>query len=444
MSLSRSDRRRFSPGAPRTPRPRRIVIVSAGMGAGHDGAADELSRGLESLGLLVERHDFLDLLPLRTGRLLAVTYHRLLTWAPGGYQRIYRDTERTSHPGPVVRALLRGAERRTLAAIPADTAAVVSTYPGASQVLGRLRRRGDLTVPAATYLTDFSVHPLWVAPGIDMHLAIHPVPAGQAEARSAAGIRVCGPVVSPCFTAATAPERHAARSRFGLDASTPLALLVAGSWGVGELEQAAADVQDSGVAAPVVVCGRNEALAERLRARGVKHVHGWVDDMPGLMRACDVLVQNAGGLTSLESFASGLPVVSYRCIPGHGQTNAAALQEAGLAAWIRRPADLGPMLGELLHGARGSRQRARGLALFRSSPGPAQAIAEMAGGHVVPAGGRTRVPAQRGSRRISVRAMATAIVLTALLGIGAPLAEAYDDSPGGLTALTHVLDGARR
>ncbi|WP_372487953.1 glycosyltransferase [Streptomyces guryensis] len=137
------------------------------------------------------------------------------------------------------------------------------------------------------------------------------------------------------------------------------------------------------VAVPVVVFGRNQALADELRRDGIEHAFGWVDDMPGLMHACDVLIQNAGGLTSLEAFAAGLPVVSYRCIPGHGQTNAAALDEAGLAAWIRDPADLGPVLAELLHGARGQAQRAAGLELHRSVPGPIPAIAARTG-HQLP------------------------------------------------------------
>ncbi|WP_434481832.1 glycosyltransferase [Streptomyces sp. NBC_01340] len=111
------------------------------------------------------------------------------------------------------------------------------------------------------------------------------------------------------------------------------------------------------------------ALAERLRADGVAHVHGWVDDMPGLMHACHVLVQNAGGLTSLEALAGGLPVVSYRCIPGHGRTNAAALDEAGLAPWIREPDQLAPTLTELLHGPRGRARREAGLALHASGGG---------------------------------------------------------------------------
>ncbi|MET7605451.1 glycosyltransferase [Streptomyces avermitilis] len=419
----------------------RIAIISAGVGAGHDGAAAGLAERLAEHGYLVDRHDFLDLLPTGTGRLLCGTYHRMLTWIPDGYQRLYATTDRAARPGAVWRALFRAAEQRTLRALAPDTRAVVSTYPGASQVLGALRRRGRLTVPAFTYLTDFSVHALWVAPGIDAHLAVHPVPAAQAHVQGAAAATVVGPVTDARFTPATAGQRTAARERFALPADAPLALLVAGSWGVGPVRRAAAEIQETGVAVPVVVCGRNEALVEELRGDGIEHTFGWVDDMPGLMHACDVLVQNAGGLTSLEALAAGLPVASYRCIPGHGQTNADALEEAGLAAWIRDPADLGPVLAELLHGPRGRAQRAVGLDLHRLAPGPVTAIAARTGQQPTP----DAQPAVRrfpGQRRIALTAVTMAA--TACLGVAAPLAYAYNETPARFTAVAHYLDGDGR
>ncbi|MER5907423.1 glycosyltransferase [Streptomyces mirabilis] len=486
---------------PHSDSPHRITVISASMGAGHDGAATELTRHLTAAGFLVDRHDFLDLLPARIGKLLSGVYLRLLTWAPAGYQRIYAATEHERRPNPAVRALLRGAERRTLATVAPDTRAVVSTYPGASQVLGALRLRGRLAIPALTYLTDFSVHSLWVAPGIDAHLAAHAIPAAQAHEQGAAGVTVTGPMTDPRFTPADEDERRAARTRFGLPPDTPLALLVAGSWGVGPVREAAAEILGTGVALPVVVCGRNQALAERLRADGISHVHGWVDDMPGLMHACDVLVQNAGGLTSLEALAGGLPVVSYRCIPGHGRTNAAALDEAGLAPWIREPDQLAPTLTELLHGPRGRAQREAGLALFTAAPGPVPAVTAMARGPLsavrpgrqssraalpagtpdlstatIPsqrrpadgragtpgprAGGRFGLPARPGrpveaprlpvAARFAARSrqarrrtvlMVAAVAATLSLGIGAPLAYAYGESPGHhFGALTHYLE----
>ena len=71
---------------------------------------------------------------------------------------------------------------------------------------------------------------------------------------------------------------------------------------------------------------------------------GWVDDMPSLLHAADVVVHNAGGLTSMEALASGVPLISYRCLPGHGVANAAALERLGLATWPRTVDELGAAL----------------------------------------------------------------------------------------------------
>jgi UDP-N-acetylglucosamine:LPS N-acetylglucosamine transferase len=319
--------------------PRRITIVSASVGAGHDGAATELARRLEAQGFAVDRHDFLDLLPAALGRALRRAYAVQLRVAPDSWGRLLAALERHPSLAAAAAGCTRLAARRISRTLQPGTEAVVSTYPLASQALGGLRRRGLLEVPVITYLTDLSVHPLWVADGVDAHLALHPVAAEQAERLGAAGVQVAVPAVPPAFhAAASALERRAARLGFGLPhEDEPLALVVAGSWGVGDVAETAREIAASGLATPVVVCGLNTALREDVRS-GI--ALGWVDDMPALMRACDVVVQNAGGLSSLEALASGLPVISYRCLPGHGSTNAAALDQAGWAPWVRCPEEL--------------------------------------------------------------------------------------------------------
>ncbi|WEO99463.1 glycosyltransferase [Streptomyces sp. FXJ1.172] len=423
--------------APRDPArgSRRVAIVSASVGAGHDGAAAELERRLAADGFAVDRYDLLDMLPAGLGRAVRDGYHRMLVLAPWAYQRIYAGTERAGGGGPAARALLRSAEDRVLRALRADVGAVVSTYPGASRVLGSLRLDGRLAVPVVTYLTDFSVHPLWVADGVDVHLAAHAVPAAQARAAGARDVRVCGPVTDPRFRPCDPAERARARAGFGLPERTPLALLVAGSWGVGPVRQVARELRDCGAAVPVVVCGRNRTLVRQLRADGIEHAFGWVDDMPGLMHAADVLVQNAGGLTSLEAFAAGLPVAGYRCIPGHGLTNAAALDEAGVAVWIRDPADLKSVLGELVGGPLGQRRREAALALFARSPqdGPAAEIGRVhRPGPPPPAGPRPRRRPR--ARRFAATAAAASAVGTCAVGTGG--ATTYD-GPAPLHSLGH-------
>ena len=342
----------------------RVVIFSASVGAGHDSAATALGDRLTARGFAVDRHDFLNLMP--AGRVVCGSYKRIITHAPALYQCIYSRTERAARPGLVQRRLLKGAEQAVLNAIPADAVAAVATYPLAAQVLGRLRASGQLTIPVVVTFTDFSVHPLWLAEGIDLYLAPHEVTAAQAVGFGvpAERVAVARPLVSWRFAERSRSQRAAARERFGLtEADKPLALLLGGSWGVGDIAETAFDLAASGAVTPVVVCGRNEQLRNRLRAAGLPHVFGWVGDMPSLMAACDVMVQNAGASSTLEAFASGLPVATYRSLVGHGRTNAAMLDEAGLAVWVRSSEELPQALLELTSGVRGRRQRNAGLAM---------------------------------------------------------------------------------
>ncbi|MCK9898364.1 hypothetical protein MXD60_27950 [Frankia sp. AgB32] len=423
---------------------RRVVIISASVGAGHDGAAAQWARRLRELGFEVDVYDFLVVL----GRVLGVgmrdVYETVLHRAPSIYSVIFRLTTLPVGAALLARNLLAPFLPRLLDLFPPDTAAVVTTYPMAGQLIGKLRRRGLLTVPAFTFLTDFSVHRLCVAPGVDAHYVLHPVSAAQARALGATNVTVTGPLVADRFHPAGAAERRAARERFGLPADGRLALLVAGSWGVGDVERTAREIAATGVAVPVVVCGRNTALRERLADAAVGFPLGWVDDMPELMRAVDVLVENAGGLTSLEAMASGLPVASYRPIPGHGRTNAAALAQAGVSSWIRSPAALATTLAELVDGPRSRRQRAAGLALFENDPmavalpaiDAAHPLAadRRAGGTVLGTrrrlGGRGGPAWERWARRAAVAAVTAAVV-------------GWNATIGTQIAVAHGLDAAR-
>src|SRR3989440_509955 len=165
--------------------------------------------------------------------------------------------------------------------------------------------------------------------------------AAWAGARGATRVDVVRPLVAPAFGESAPIE---------LPVHGPVALVVAGSWGVGEVAEAAAEIAATGLATPVTLCGHNAQLRRRIAAAGTGLALGWVSDMPALVRAADVVVQNAGGLTSLEAMAAGGPVISYRCLPGHGTTNAQALDRAGLAPWVTGPDGLAAALRAALSG----------------------------------------------------------------------------------------------
>lgn len=401
----------------------RCLIVSASMGAGHDGVARELAGRLAHTGQHAEVIDLLDLLPLRLGVALRRTYSGMVRYVPWLYELVYRTffvSRRHRQPtaSPVVLLALPRL-RRAVARHRPD--AVVSTFHLAAQAVGRLRARGGLDVPAAVVLVDFAVHRLWLHPGNDLYLCSHPAAAQAVRTRLERPARATGPVVPGSFHAcrpdpigvvavgpATATvarsDPAAARRRLGLPEQGSLVILAGGSLGMGSgMASAARAIAASGRHTPVVLCGRNDRLRRDLgRTAGVVAL-GWVNDVPALFAVASALVENGGGgLTCAEAFAAGLPVVTYRPIPGHGLAGAHELSAAGLSALAFQESELLDALDRVA-GPDGQRQVRAARALFAEDP--VAAVVELA---ATAAPDRTRA-VRRPDRPVATRSVARGV-----------------------------------
>ena len=339
--------------------PSRVLVISGSYGAGHDSAAREIRLRLVQAGWQVDVLDVADLFPLGFGRFLRRTYFRQLQFAPQTWAALFRalDTPEpptTTHGTQSLVAWLPASA--VAAAVSPGTAFVVSTHPFASQALGYLREHGMLDVPTVTYLTDASVHPMWIHPFIDIHVAVDREAARQAILRGARDVRVIRPL-TPDVPASTGDERRTFRTQIGVAMHSPIALISGGSGGAGDIRASARDVRDTGVAIPVVLCGRNVRLRRTLdREPGIVTV-GWLDGLTTAIRGSDCVVQNAGGFTAWEALALGTPLISYRCLPGHGEESAKALEAEGLAPWPRSLLELDEALSTAVHATGGEPPR---------------------------------------------------------------------------------------
>jgi UDP-N-acetylglucosamine:LPS N-acetylglucosamine transferase len=230
---------------------------------------------------------------------------------------------------------------------------VVSTYPGVTELLGRLRADGALSLPVVSAITDLAALRWWAHPGVDLHLVTHP--ESIAEVRSIAGPRADVHAVhglnDPAFLAAR--ERGAARDAVGLPLEPPIVLVSGGGWGVGDLAGATGAALAAGAHA-VVLCGRNAAVRERMETRfGADTrvtVLGFSDRMPDLLAAADCLVHSTAGLTVLEAVQRGCPAISYGWGHGHVRVNNRAFAAHGLADVATTPAELSVTLRRVLRG----------------------------------------------------------------------------------------------
>lgn len=357
------------------------MIVSASMGGGHDGAARELAARLERHGVESTVVDFLHAFPRPLAHVWRWIYITQLRRFPESYERSYQLFYR--HPrlwGPFVRFQRSLAGRRTMRWIRRHRPdVIVSTYSFASLVLGRLKEEGKTAVPVVNFMPDFGVHPRVVHPALDLNLAIHPVAAASAQRFVSVPTIATGPAVPERFRHVPHERAHR-RATLGLGDDDRMVLVVAGSWGVGHgIDHTLQALVDAGDLHVVAVCGNDEELRARLERRGLGTVIGWTDDMAGLIGASDVVVENAGGLTSLEAFTAGVPIVSHRPIPGHGRDNVRGMVEAGVTTAPCDDVELVAVVRELAHdGPRRAAQVAAASAMFVEDP--AVRIAALAAG----------------------------------------------------------------
>jgi processive 1,2-diacylglycerol beta-glucosyltransferase len=236
-----------------------------------------------------------------------------------------------------------------------EPAVIVSTYPHTTEALGRLRRRGVLSVPVCSAITDLAAMHYWAAPGVDLHLVTHPETIPEV-------LRVAGPASRvACVQGFTDPafleprEKSAARTALDLARDGTVVVVSGGGWGVGDLTGAietALALDNEAVDTVVCLCGRNERLRAALQLRYQREprvrIESFTAQMPDWLAAADVLVHSTAGLTVLEALMRGCPVISYGWGRGHIRLNNAAFVRFQLAAVASDRRELAEMLRSAL------------------------------------------------------------------------------------------------
>jgi processive 1,2-diacylglycerol beta-glucosyltransferase len=342
--------------------------VYSRVGGGHLSAARALAEELESAGVSTRLVDIY----VEAGRfpvtLFPAAYAQLARYHPRLWSIVYRGTEKGLDPKRMLGPFLLPGLKRILAEERPDL--VVSTLP----VVNGLLAEATASVGARleVVLTDWhSVHRFWVADGVH-HFTAPTDSARQDCLRFGAPpdrVSIVGIPVRRVFGAPIElrrePSKFTILAMVGAEGS-PRALR-----NVAHLAQLDLDAQ------LVVICGRNEQLrqrVERLVSRMPLHAVGFVDNVAELMRAADVLVTKAGGLTLAEAFCCGVPVVVHDVLPGQEAGNLQYVLGHGAVDYAPTPRRLEQVVTDLYADAeRRSGLAKRGASLAR--PDAARLIA---------------------------------------------------------------------
>jgi 1,2-diacylglycerol 3-beta-galactosyltransferase len=309
----------------------RVLILFSDTGGGHRAAARALTDALRLLDptCVVTVADPLIGQGPAIVRRLASLYSPVIRRSRAAWGAVYHssNTQPTFAAiravfGPAVRSVLRELLRQH------DPDVVLSVHPLLNHIAHQAIRKSGRPRALMTVITDLvDFHRGWTFSHADL------VIAPTEEARKVAlrrrvppdRVKLLGLPVDLRFRPPAPGERQAMRRRFGLAEDRFTVLVIGGAAGVGHL---AAQVRALALEAHpwqlVIVCGRNEKLRRRLEeleAATPMLVLGFVDYMPELMRACDLVVTKAGPGAIAESLASGLPLVITGFLPGQESPN---------------------------------------------------------------------------------------------------------------------------
>jgi 1,2-diacylglycerol 3-beta-galactosyltransferase len=331
---------------PRTPDRPHIVFLFSDTGGGHRSAAQAI---IEALDLEFPRrttHEMVDIFreyappPLHLAPEIYPPLSRMPSVWGMGY-RLSDGQRRTRFFYQMIWPYIRWGLQRLVREHPCSLIVSVHQLPNAP--MARAISASRAKVPFTTVVTDLvTTHAAWYTNRAD--LVIVPTTVAYRRALSLGitpeRMEVVGLPVAERFCQ-PAGDPVEIRARLGWPQDRPVALLVGGGEGMGPLEATALAIDAARLPAQlVIIAGRNKKLKERLE----KHawltppiIYGFVQEMPDMMRAADVLITKAGPGTISEAFIAGLPLILYSRLPGQEDGNVGYVVSNGAGVWSPRP-----------------------------------------------------------------------------------------------------------
>lgn len=309
---------------------KRILILTAGFGEGHNSAARGIRDGLaaRSAGAAtVELHD-----------IFAETYGFANDWARRGYLaminraprswgRLYRWLDGRQEFAPQMRWLFMAKARLSQLLVRFQPTAVVSVYPAYPYLLETILGGAAAAFRRVVCITDsITVNAIWFRCASDLFL----VPNEQtARVLATAGlpndkVRVTGFPVTLKF--AELGELRQLPAPGG--ERRILYMINAGGRAAPEIIRGLMQLPNVRL---TVTVGRDERLRQTVETVNAEmarkfEIVGWSDKLPRLMLESHLLISKAGGATVQETIAAKCPMIISQIVPGQEEGNACLIE----------------------------------------------------------------------------------------------------------------------
>ncbi|WP_227936829.1 MGDG synthase family glycosyltransferase [Alkalihalobacillus deserti] len=329
-----------------------ITIFSASIGNGHNEASKALKEQLELQGETVHIVDTFQSIHPFLHKTFLEFYLKMIEKTPRLWGRLYRYSEEYSWFLIMDQLGTFFCEKLNSIINKQRTNIMISTHPFVTAFLAKLKKKKHLNIPLYTVITDLYLHPAYARPEIDGYFTASPhidqfanennIPLNQMF-YTGIPIKAIPDVDIP---------RWKIRNDLKLQPDEKTVLITGGGLGLGKYVDILRSIEQLDCRIQVLcMTGTNKDLDDQIKAFPSKHrVHviSYTDHFTDYLRASDVLLSKAGGLTMAEALACETPILIYQPVPGHEEDNADFLMEFGTAVKAELLEDVRSLLEKLL------------------------------------------------------------------------------------------------
>lgn len=342
---------------------KKVLIMSASTGGGHNRAAraikEELeSRTIDNMSIECEIVDSLKLVNNTMDKVISRGYEKSALYTPKAYGSVYRFSETTIasknefKTNPLTSLMARKFKHLLNESTP-DL--IIGTHPFPMIALSTLKKNNNIhslsrsesfykstkvdIPPMISVLTDYTTHSTWIQNEIDYYIVGHEYVKELLvyEGVDSEKVKAFGIPVEKSFLSHR--DRETVLTELGLSPEKLTVLLMGGSFGAGNIKETLEDLiaidRDFQI---FVITGRNEHLKDKLSKMLDSTIHnknicllGYTNKMNDILASIDVLISKPGGLTTTEALLNDVPMIVPYFIPGQEEENLDFLTNCGAA-----------------------------------------------------------------------------------------------------------------
>jgi len=332
---------------------RKVLILTASTGGGHNQAAKSLSSKFQFYGYEVIVVDILKLTNKVMEKLFVEGYEILSCSLPIVYRGLYKYSNKKSINIRLSKYIYKIFKRKIYKSIEEEQPdLIVGTHPFIVNIVSGLRYKKRIYIPFISVVTDFKAHSSYFGECVDAYIT------GSEYTNMGMIKRGIDPDKLYCYGIPIKQDFLSAnRNIEAKDKSNFTVLLMGGSMGITAIEEVLEGlVNCKNKLNIIVVCGNNEELYNKIKARyggdskdkGIE-IYGFTNEIPKLMDRSDILISKPGGLTVSEAIVKRLPILIPYMLPGQEEENAEFLSDSGIAIMINNIDEIDGLINDLIN-----------------------------------------------------------------------------------------------